>query len=57
MIAQTLVEYGALHSISAAFGNAINRLEYYIGSGNAKYLLALVIVVAVFLIVPRRRAR
>ena len=56
MIAQAMVEYGALHSISAAFANAVGRLENFIGAGNSKYLLLLVLAVIVVLIVPRRRA-
>jgi hypothetical protein len=56
MIAQTVVEYAALNSISAIFSNAVYQLEYYIGRGNSKYLLVAGIVVIVLLLWPRRGA-
>jgi hypothetical protein len=55
MIAQTVVEYAALQSISSAFSNMVYQLESYIGAGNSKYLLIAAIVVLVFLLLPRRR--
>ena len=56
MIAQTLVEYGALHSISAFFIQAYNRVELFITSTDPKYYLLLLAAVLV-LAVTRRRAR
>ena len=56
MIAQTLVEYGALQSISAALLNAYHRVEFYIGSIDQKYLLLLLAAAIVVLIWSRRRA-
>jgi len=56
MIAQTMVEYSGLQSISAAFANAVRRLEQYIGSGNSKYLLMLAgILLILFLWMRCRR--
>jgi hypothetical protein len=56
MIAQTMVEYGALpDSISSAFSKATYQLEHYIGTGNSKYVLIAGIVAIVLLLWPRRR--
>jgi hypothetical protein len=55
MIAQTMVEYGALQSISAAFMNAFHRVEIFLGSGNSRYFLFLGIAFFVVLIWTRRR--
>ena len=54
MIAQTLVEYGAFHSIASAFAHAYDRLEL-LASGNLKYLLFVVLAALVVLIFKRRR--
>jgi hypothetical protein len=54
MIAQTMVEYGGLQSISATLSYAFSRLETYVWSGNSKYLL-LGIAVIVVLALTRRR--
>jgi len=56
MIAQTLVEYGALQSIAQAFRDAYYRIELYIRSDNSKYFLLLGLVFIVVLIWTRRRA-
>ena len=53
---QTLVEYGAIDSIAAGIASAWSRVEYWIGSGNVKYLLLLVLFIIVLLLVRRRRA-
>jgi len=55
MIAQTMVEYGGLQSISAALSSAFNRIETYVWSGNSKYFLLLALAVIVVLALPRRR--
>jgi hypothetical protein len=55
MIAQTMVEYGGLNSISAALSNALNRLETYLWSGNSKYFFFLALAVILVLAVTRRR--
>jgi len=56
MIAQTLVEYGALQSVSAALLNAYQRVEFYIRSVDQKYLLILLVAAIIVLIWSRRRA-
>jgi hypothetical protein len=55
MIAQTMVEYGALQSISAAFMNAFHRVELFFDSGNSRYWLFFGILLLVLLIWTRRR--
>jgi len=55
MIAQTMVEYGALHSLSAAFMQAFNRAERFLTTIDPKYYLLLLAAVLV-LILTRRRA-
>lgn len=57
MIAQTIVEYGALHSMMDSVGHAFNRVESLVGQGNPKYILIGGVVLIVFLIATRRRAR
>ncbi len=54
-LAQTMVEYGALNSIAAGFAAAQQKLETYIGSGNTKYALIIVLAVVFLLLVKRRR--
>jgi hypothetical protein len=56
MIAQTLVEYGALHSLSAAFMNAYHRIEDFVTSINSNYWFLLGIFFIIMLIWTRRRA-
>jgi len=55
MIAQTMVEYGAVNSIAAAFANFINRVESFAWSGDRKYIFFLALAVLVGLIATRRR--
>ncbi len=55
-IAQALSEYGALSSMAAGIAAARDRIEMYIGSGNLKYLLFVMIALLVLLLVKRRRA-
>ncbi len=54
-LAQTLVEYGVLNSIVAGFAAARQRVEVYIGTGNTKYALAIVLAVIILLLARRRR--
>ena len=55
MIAQTMIEYGALNSIGATFSSLFNRLETYLWSGNSKYVLLVALAAIAVLIVTRRR--
>ena len=55
MLAQALVEYGALQSMASAFSNGYNRVESMVGQGNLKYILPIVLVVAILVLVKRRR--
>ena len=56
MIAQTMVEYGMLQSISAAIANAFHRMEFFLTAGNTRYFLFLGLALIVVLIWTRRRA-
>lgn len=56
MIAQTLVEYGAIQSVAAAFTRAYYTLDNFFGRGNTKYFLMLGLAVIVFLFLTRRRS-
>jgi hypothetical protein len=55
MIAQTVVEYGALQAIAASFMKAIHRAELFLSSGNSRYLLLLGLALIVVLFWSRRR--
>ena len=54
-IAQTLVEYGFLTSIAAGFAATRDRIEMYVGSGNLKYLLIVMLALLILLLAKRRR--
>ena len=56
MIAQSLVEYAALHSIAASIENAYFRLENLLEQGNTKFFLFAALGILVILIVLRRLA-
>ena len=56
MIAQTLVEYGLLQSIAAAFAAAYNRVELFVTSESTWYFLPLGFLIVIVLIWTRRRA-
>jgi hypothetical protein len=56
MIAQTMVEYGALQSISASLMNAFHRVEVFFAAGSSRYFLFLGLAFIVVLIWTRRRA-
>ncbi len=55
IVAQTLVEYGFLNSLVAGLVSARDRIEFYIGQGNLKYLLLGTLAVIVLLLARRRR--
>lgn len=55
-VAQTLVEYsGLLGSVSARISAAVDKVEYYVGQGNVKYLLIGFLVILLLMLVKRRR--
>lgn len=55
-VAQTLVEYsGLLASVAARISAVIDRVEWYVGQGNAKYILIGLLVILLLLLVRRRR--
>ena len=56
ILAQTMVEYGALTSIAAGLAAAQQKIEAYIGSGNSKYALIIVLTLIILLLAKRRRA-
>ncbi len=54
--AQTLVEYsGLLASITAKISAVIDRVEWYVGQGNAKYILIGLLVILLLMLVRRGR--
>ncbi len=55
LIAQGMVEYGALSSFRAGLARLRSEIEAYIGSGNSGYLLAGVLILVVYLLIKRRR--
>lgn len=55
MIAQTVVEYGFIQSISEGFMNLSNRVGYLISTGNTKYFILAALVLIVLLLWSRRR--
>lgn len=56
LIAQAIVEHGMLDSLAAAFQTAVDQVDYYVGSGNAKWMLiGLAVVLAVVFFKPSRR--
>lgn len=56
MIAQAVVEYGLIQSISASFMNAFHHVELFLSSGNARYFVLLGLAFLVGLIWASRRA-
>lgn len=56
MIAQTLVEYGFIQSVSEGFMNLVNRVGYLITTGNTKYFILAALVLIAVLLWSRRRA-
>jgi len=56
LIAQAIVERGLLDSLVGAFMTALDQVDYYIGTGNAKWvLIGLAIVLAAVFFKPTRR--
>lgn len=56
MVAQTIVEYGALQAIAASLMKALHRTEIFLSSGNSRYLLFLGLALIVVLLWTRRRS-
>jgi hypothetical protein len=55
LLDQKVIERDWVDSMIANFAVARDRLEEYIGSGNAKYLLIAILVVILILVARRRR--
>jgi hypothetical protein len=55
MIAQTVVEYGFLQSISANFMNLSNRVGQLITTGNTRYFILAALALIAILLWSRRR--
>jgi hypothetical protein len=56
LIAQAIVERGLLDSLVDVFMTALVNLEYYIGTGNTKWvLIGLAVLFAVLFFKPSRR--
>ena len=56
LIAQAIAEHGLLDSLAAAFTTALDQLDYYVGTGNAKWaLIGLAVVLAAVFFKPSRR--
>lgn len=56
LIAQAIVEHGLLDSLVSAFTTALEQVDYYIGTGNAKWaLIGLAVVLAAVFFKPSRR--
>lgn len=55
LLAQALVERGMLDALVANVWSALMQIEYYVGAGNGKWLLAgLAVVLAIIFLKPRR---
>ncbi len=55
LFAQALVERGLLDSMVSSIWSALMEVDYYIGEGNSKWVLAaLAVVMAVLFFKPRR---
>jgi hypothetical protein len=54
MIAQTVVEYGFLQSMSEGFMNLANRVGYLITTGNTKYFILAALALIALLLWSRR---
>ena len=55
ILAQAMVERGLLDSIAAGLSTSRNRLEFYVGEGNAIYVVIGVVLVLVLTRVKRSR--
>ena len=55
LIAQAIAETGMLDAFASALGSAMMQVEYYIGTGNTKWmLLALAVVMGIIFLKPKR---
>ena len=50
MIAQAMVEYGVIESISAAFMSAFHRVELFLSTGNARYFVFAALILVIVLL-------
>lgn len=57
MIAQTLVEYGLLHSLVNSVNHALGRAHSFVMQGNNRYLLAGALVLLLVGLAAGRRRR
>jgi hypothetical protein len=55
LFAQAVVEHGMLDSLAAGFSSALGQVDYYVGSGNTKWLLIAAAVVLAFVFLRPRR--
>jgi hypothetical protein len=56
LIAQAAVEHGLLDSLAAGFQTAVDQMDYYVGTGNAKWVLVgFAVVMAAIFFKPSRR--
>jgi hypothetical protein len=56
MIAQAMVEYGLIQSLSAALMSALHRAEYFFSTGNSRFFVLLGLVLVVGFLWTRRRS-
>lgn len=56
LLAQAVVEHSLLDSLAAGFQTVIDQAEYYVGTGNTKWVIvALAVVLAAIFFRPSRR--
>ena len=56
LLAQAIVEHSLLDSLAAGFQTLIDQTDYYVGTGNSKWVIvALAVVLAVIFFRPSRR--
>jgi ribosomal silencing factor RsfS len=56
VIAQAIVEHSLLDSLAAGLQTAVDQMDYYVGVGNAKWVLVgLAILLAAVFFKPSRR--
>jgi hypothetical protein len=56
LLAQAVVEHSLLDSMAAGFQTVIDQADYYVGTGNAKWVIvALAVVLAAIFFKPSRR--
>ena len=55
MLAQAMVEYGALNSIASGFMQMYHRVEAFFTSGDSRYYFFLGLAAVIVLVLLRRR--